>query len=188
MRRVFPVSAWIDLVGFSMRNYFTLLAVAEGAVFALMIWILQRYVPDRRTRLTVFVLLIPFLFDSLLGFNTIAWRRLFVVVVLLIVAARPLAPRAVLAAGALTGVSIAYSYEFGLLGLGAALCIHGAMALGPERWGAVRAAKVLKVSCIAWDRPYVKPAIIIATANCKIPIATFPTTPANLFAATRNCG
>jgi hypothetical protein len=148
---IFPVSAWIDLFGFSMQNYFAFLAIAEGAAFALVMCILQRYVPDRRTRLLAFALLVPFLFDTLLGFNWIAWRRLFGVVALLIVSARPLAPRAILAAGALTGVSIAYSYEYGLLGLGAALCVHLAMAIGPERGRALRAALGLAVtSGLCW--------------------------------------
>ena len=83
--------------------------------------------------------------------STIAWRRILPVGVLLITARDPKGWPSMATAVVVAGIAIAYAYEYGLLGVGAALCIHAARRLGPDRSGAVATAVgFLFVTVLSW--------------------------------------
>jgi hypothetical protein len=136
---VFPAHAWMNVFGFSLLSYYTLFALLQGALFVAVMLVLQRYMPQTRARYAAFVLLVPSLFDILLGFNYLGWRRILPVFALLVVAARPLSPRALVAAAAILGVELAYSLEYGLAGLAACGGIYALLLARPGRARVVRA-------------------------------------------------
>ena len=131
---IYPLHYWTALFGFSMQSYYAFLAILQGALFAAVIAVLQIYLPDWRRRFLAFALLLPALFDTLLGLNWIGWRRMLPIFAILMVAARPRDARTIVAAGTILGIQTAYSHEYGIVGLAAALSIYAALFLAADRW------------------------------------------------------
>jgi len=143
--------AWIRVFGFSMSSYFSYLAILEGLQFAVLIGVLQVVVPERRHRYAVFLLLLPFLFDTLLGLNWSGTRRLPAVFVVLLACMRPYERVAQIGVAALGGVHVAYSHEYGLAGILGVLGMYGLSFLRGEGWRAVRAAAWIGIgSTVVW--------------------------------------
>ncbi len=136
---IYPAHYWVSLFGFSFASYYAFLALLQGSLFAAVIATLQRYLPGWKMRYLVFLLLIPPLFDVILGLNYIGWRRMLPVFAIMMVAARPLDLRAIGAAAVILGMEIAYSLEYGLAGLAACGAIYAIMLLpSGERMDVVR--------------------------------------------------
>ena len=127
--------AWMGVAGYSMTSYYTVYAGLQVALYVLLWSLLQAFLTRFRDRLVAFVLIVPFVLDILFGLNWIAWRYAAVVPVLLLLApsreeAGISAARA-LAAGAVTGLAVGYSYEYGLATLLAGLAVLGFRLAGP---------------------------------------------------------
>lgn len=122
---ILPVHAWVQTVGFSMKAYYALTALMEGAQATLLMGVLRRTLPRPRERWLAFLLLQPFLLNTLLGVNWNGLRRLVPVFVLLLLARRPTQPAVVAGAGALLGLQLAYSHDYGVACLAAALAVFG---------------------------------------------------------------
>lgn len=130
---IYPARAFVKLFGFSMTSYFALVALMEAAFFTGLMRVLQRFLPAPGRRYLAFLLLAPLFLNSLLGLNYSGFRQGFVLLALLLLSLRGRELRAALAGGALCGVELAYSYEYGLMGLFAALGLYAASLLGRER-------------------------------------------------------
>lgn len=144
-----PADATMALLGFSMKNYFTYLAVTQMAFYAVLMAILQRYLPKALPRYAAFLLLLPFVVDLLYGLNWIAWRYFGVVFAILILSARPRETLSVLGAGLILGIQAAYSHEYGIAGLIAGLAILGLGLFERGRGRAVVHMIVLAGSAVA---------------------------------------
>ena len=90
---IYPAHYWINLFGFSMQSYYTLIAFLQAAFFILLLRLFQHHVPIFKTRLLAFALFAPFVFDTLLGLNYIGWRTMPAILAMLAVSARPNAIR-----------------------------------------------------------------------------------------------
>ncbi|MEZ5895809.1 MAG: hypothetical protein R3C40_00865 [Parvularculaceae bacterium] len=150
---IYPAHVWTSIFGFSLKSYYALYALLQAGLFAVLALVLQRYLPQRRIRYVAFLVLLPLLFDTLLGINYLGWRRMLPVFALLLVAANPLNIRAVAAAATILGIEIAYSLEFGLAGLAACGAIYAVMLLRPNRapvfaCGAALAAASLAIAFV----------------------------------------
>jgi hypothetical protein len=122
-----PAHAWMQVFGYSMAAYYALYALALGALHAVVLLVLQRYLPDRRARYVAFAIIAALLLDTLLGLNWIGWRRFLPLFALLVVAARPLDLRAALGAGGLLALAGAYSFEYAAAGLAACGAIYAVL-------------------------------------------------------------
>jgi hypothetical protein len=148
---IYPAWAWIQVFGFSMASYFAYLALLEGLQFALLIGVLQRLVPERRRRTVAFLLLLPFLLDTLLGLNWNGTRRLLAVFAVLLACTRPYERAAQLGVAALGGLHLAYSHEYGLGGILAVLGTYALSFLRGEGRRALRAAAWVGIgSIVVW--------------------------------------
>jgi hypothetical protein len=146
---IYPASAWMQAFGFSMASYYAYLALLEGLQFTLLAGVLQFLVPQRRERWIVFLILLPFLFNTLLGLNYNGMRWLVPTLVMLAAAYRPHHRRThFLCAGGL-GLHLAYSHEFALAGLAAVLGMYGVQYLWDRNTATVRAAATITVGSIA---------------------------------------
>ena len=140
---------WSRLFGYSMTAYFALIALLEAALSAVLLWITLRYVTSTRQRVFVFLLLLLFAANVMLGLGSNGIRRLFPVLVLLIAAHEPRRWRTVLTAALVIGIGAAYSHEFGALALVTLGALYGAMFLrrpSPQVIGAAAAATVVAVA------------------------------------------
>jgi hypothetical protein len=108
---------WTRLWGYSMFSFYSLIAVFESVQFVLLGFLLQNYYPRFRDRLLAFVLIGALCFNNLLGLNWNGIRRLLPVLTILLVASRPKANSTLVGASLILGVSLAYSHDFGLIGL-----------------------------------------------------------------------
>ena len=148
---LYPVWTWLQAFGFSMSAYYACLGLAEGAQFALLIGVLQRLIPDRRRRYVVFVTLLPFLFNNLLGFNYNALRWLAPTLVIIMVAVRPWDRRVIWLSAVLLGLQLGYSHEYALAALLALIAMHGVLVLRREaRTGVVIAAATVVGTGMVW--------------------------------------
>jgi hypothetical protein len=114
---IYPAHYWMNLFGYSMQSYFSLLALLQGSFFAIILRAFQHHLGSARERLFAFAVFAPFVFDTLLGLNYIGWRILPAILAIMIVAARPHTLRTALLAGVLIGIQLAYSYEYGIVSL-----------------------------------------------------------------------
>lgn len=146
---LYPAWGWSQLVGLSMQSYYAFLALVEGLQFALVAGALQLFLPRRRDRLLAFGLLLPFLFDTLLGLNWNGMRRLVPALVALLLAHRPYDRRALFAGAVIVGLHLAYSHEYALAGLIAVGGTYGLSWLRGEGWRAFRAAAGLGFGSLA---------------------------------------
>lgn len=139
---------WTQAFGFSMKSYYGFIALAEGAQFALLMAVLQLFLPDAKRRWLAFLLIGLFLLNTLIGLNWGGARRLVPLLVLLLVAVRPFDWRANIAAGTILGLHLGYSHDYaaaGLIGVGA---IYAAELLGARRAAALRAGPTILVIAI----------------------------------------
>jgi hypothetical protein len=146
---IYPLWAWSQVFGVSMTSYFGFLSILEGLQFALLMGVLQYFVPDRRSRYWVFVLLLPFLFNTLLGLNYNGVRRLMPALVLVLMACRPHDRSAIVAGALLLGLTLAYSHEYGMAALLAVLGMYGVMFLWGERAAALKSASLFAVGGVS---------------------------------------
>jgi hypothetical protein len=116
---------WLKAFGYSMRSYYTLIALAEAIQFGALVYVLQRLYPRFRDRLWVFTILAALLCNTLLSLNYNGMRKLFPVVIICMLAARPHSRRMVLAAGAVLGFLLAYSHEFAAATIVASATMYG---------------------------------------------------------------
>jgi len=130
---IYPAHYFVKLLGFSMTHYFAWIALLEAAFFTGLLRVLQHFVPQTGRRLLAFGLLAPFFFNSLLGPNYSGFRQGFVLLALLLVSQRETSRRAALMAGLLCGVELAYSYEYGVMGMCAGLGVYASSLLGRDR-------------------------------------------------------
>lgn len=148
---VYAAHAWTELFGFSMVSFFAYLSLIEGLQFAVLMGVLQLVVPDRRRRWIVFLVLLPFLFNTLLGLNWSGTRRIASVFVALLACTRPYDRRAQVGVGLLAGLHLAYSHEYALGGLVGVLGMYGVGFLRGEGWRAVRAAATVgALATVVW--------------------------------------
>ena len=148
---IYPVAAWSQLFGASMASYYSFLALLEGVQFALLMGVLQYLVPSRRYQYLVFVLLMPFLFNTLLGLNYNGMRWLAPTLVIVLAAHRPYGLRENVLCGTLLGIHLAYSHEYAIAGLAALIGMYAVTFLLGERAASVRAAStVAAVSAVTW--------------------------------------
>lgn len=148
---IVPLSAWTAVAGLSLKSYYAFVAVVEGLQFAALMALLQRFVPDRRRRWAVFLLLTPLLFNTLLGLNWNALRRLVPVFAFaILLGGRRTRPR-VLAAGALIGLHLAYSHDYAVACLLAASGTLAVMAFrGEGRAALLDGVLVCATAAAAW--------------------------------------
>lgn len=144
-----PADAAMALLGFSMKSYFTYLALIQVVFFAVLMTILQRYIPRVLPRYLAFILLLPFVIDLLYGLNWIAWRYFGVVIALLILAARPRSFGAITGAGLIIGLQTAYSYEYGIAGLLSGITVLGLGLFEPGRGRAIAQIGTFTVAAFA---------------------------------------
>ena len=72
---LYPIWEWMKVFGVSMESYFGFVAIQEGLQFAVLMAALQLTVKNRRHRYLIFILLAPFLVNTLLGPN---WGAMFI--------------------------------------------------------------------------------------------------------------
>ena len=132
---LYPSHYWMKLVGYSLQNYYWLVAVLQGAAMAFSLRLFQSQIPDFRTRWVAFVLFAAFIFDTLLGFNYIAWRILLIVVALAIAAREPTKTLGLIS-GSLIGAQLAYSFDYGIVAFIALAAVYVSSALNASksRW------------------------------------------------------
>ena len=108
---------------FSPLPYYALYAGLQAALLLVIMALLQRLIPQTGKRWLVFVLLLPFWFDVLLGLNWIGWRYLAALVAILLLARTPKDIKTVLAAAIILGLGAGYSHEYAIAGLVASVAI-----------------------------------------------------------------
>ncbi|MGL4280571.1 MAG: hypothetical protein ACRCS0_09400, partial [Albidovulum sp.] len=123
---------WAQIFGVSMKSYYSFLAVQEAVQFTLMMAVLQLTIRDRRMRFLAFVILAPFLINTLLGVNWSAMRRLLAVFALLLAATRPFDIRTNLAVGVTVGLYATYSHEYAAATLAGIGLIYAALLAGAD--------------------------------------------------------
>ncbi|HEY2804484.1 MAG TPA: hypothetical protein VGI92_01375, partial [Gemmatimonadales bacterium] len=146
---LYPAYFWIRLTGYSMRHYYQYLALLEAVQGVILIAVLQRFLPRFRTRLPVFLALALLLANPLLGLNYNGFRRLLPAGALLILARSPGSRRNVLGVGALLGLAIAYSHDYGLVALVSAAAFLGLLWMRRPSLRAIGDATLLGVTAIA---------------------------------------
>lgn len=148
---IYPAYAWTSLFGYSMVSYFGYLAVLQGVTFAILIGVLQKFIPARGWRYLVFILLLPIFFDTLFGLNWNALRRLVPLLIALLIAVRPYQLSTVLWASVIAGLHMAYSHDYAVGGIAAILGVYGVAFLRGEGWSAVRdAVSISAGSFLVW--------------------------------------
>ncbi|MGH0028748.1 MAG: hypothetical protein ACQGVC_03085 [Myxococcota bacterium] len=147
---LYPAWGVAQLFGLSMTSYYAFLALLEGLQFALLAAALQVFLPRRRDRVVAFALLLPFLFDTMLGLNWNGMRRLVPAGVALLLAHRPYDRRALLWAAGIVGLHLAYSHEYAGAGLLAVGGTYGVAWLRGERRAFGAAALLGLGSLVVW--------------------------------------
>jgi len=142
---------WQRVAGFSMQSYYTILMLFQVSFFITLVSILQKFIPRFRTRLLVFLVLLPLFLDILFGLNWIAWRYFATVIVILVLAKYPRSHSAGLVAGVITGLAAAFSYEYGIAALLSGLAILITLMFQPKRLPVFANLLVLiVVSIVVW--------------------------------------
>ena len=147
---IVPLRAWSQVFGVSMTSYYSALALLEGLQFALLMGVLQLFIPDRRQRTIVFLLLLPFLINTLMGLNWNGMRRLVPVLTLLLIAWRPFDWRATVVAGVVLGLHLGYSHEYAsaaLIGIAAIYALS--LLIANERILAIRSGLTVALLAVA---------------------------------------
>ena len=148
---IYPVWGWCQVFGTSMVSYFGFLSIIEGLQFAILIGVLQYFIPERKKRYWVFILLLPFLFNTLLGLNYNGLRRMVPLLALVLVAYRPFDRKSNLVSALLLGFQLAYSHEYGIAALFGVTGIYAVSFLRGDRAASVRAAAlIISLSLTVW--------------------------------------
>ena len=143
--------AWISVTGYSMESYYTYYFLLQLLFFGTLLLVLQAYIRTPWKRYCALLVLLPFAFDSLLGLNWMAWRYFLAPLAILTAAAKPGSIRYGLMAGAMVGVQLAVSHEYGIAALVSVLAIYGMNLFYPHRWAAIRAgAAAVALSIAVW--------------------------------------
>ncbi|MFC3302955.1 hypothetical protein [Parvularcula lutaonensis] len=124
-------SFWLELTGYTLENYYWLVAILNAAFFGGFLWWMQSAVPERRERIILFLLLLPALADLLMGLNYLPWRRMLPVIALLVICAGPFDWRRIAVTAGILAVSGALSYEFKAVGLISVGGVYAALLLSP---------------------------------------------------------
>jgi hypothetical protein len=146
---IYPAAAWTQALGFGMWSYYAFLALLEGVQFTIVMAVLQHFVPQRRYRYMVFLILLPFLFNNLLGLNYNGMRWLVPALIVLLAAYRPFDRRANLLCAGLLGLHLAYSHEYALAALAAVLGIYALQYVWDRSAGTIRAAAIIALGGVA---------------------------------------
>ena len=148
---IYPLWGWCQLFGTSMVSYFGFLSLVEGLQFATLMGLLQYFIPERNKRYWVFLLLLPFLFNTLLGLNYNGLRRLAPLLALVLVAYRPFGRKANVVCALLLGFQLAYSHEYAVAALFGVVGIYAVAFLRGDRAASVRAvALIIALSVAVW--------------------------------------
>ena len=121
---LFPIWEWMEVFGVSATSYFSMLSLAEGLTFAAVLAVLQLFIRDRRYRFLAFLILFPFLFNTLLGFSYNGLRKLLPIFAVFLVCYRPFDIRHQVAAAVLLGLHLAYSLEYAIAGAAAVTGVY----------------------------------------------------------------
>lgn len=140
--------AWIALTGFSMLSYYTFFMLLQLLLFGTLLLVFQAHIRTPWKRYLALLLVLPFLFDTLVGLNTMPWRYFLVPLTILVIAARPPSPARGLMAGCMIGVQAALSFEYGIAALLIALVLYGVQLFYAERQRAITAGAVAVVSSV----------------------------------------
>lgn len=146
---IYPLWGWCQLFGTSMVSYFGFLSLVEGLQFATLIAVLQFFIPDQKRRYWVFLLLLPFLFNTLLGLNYNGLRRLIPMLALLLVAYRPFDRKWNAVGGIILGFQLAYSHEYGIAALCGVAGIYAITFLRGDRAASLQSFALLTVLSVA---------------------------------------
>lgn len=130
---LYPALAWMQVTGFSATAYYTVYTILAAAFFLGLTVLLQAYLPRMRDRLLAFALLVPMVADFLLGMNFIPWRYAAGGGVILLLAAQPRSVGHVALAGAVAGLGLAYSAEYGLAAMLSGIGIFLILLFEPGR-------------------------------------------------------
>ncbi|MCV2870698.1 hypothetical protein OEZ71_00145 [Defluviimonas sp. WL0050] len=139
---------WGQVFGVSVTSYFSFLAMQEAVQFTVLMAVLQLAIADRRRRYLVFLLVLPFLVDTLLGVNWSALRRLLAVFALLLAAMRPFDFRMNVAVAVLIGLYATYSHEYAAAALFGIGLMYGVLLLGPNRRRALVSGPVIALGAL----------------------------------------
>lgn len=116
---IVPLGAWLKAFGFALAPYYWFLALVEAVTYVCLLCVLARWLPERRHRLAVLVMVAALVINDNLGLSYLAIRRLLPIAVLALSASQR--GGTVLAAVAL-GIQVNLSVEYALaatVGLGA---------------------------------------------------------------------
>lgn len=148
---IYPLWGWCQLFGTSMVSYFSFLALIEGLQFTILMALLQYFIPDRKKRYCVFLLLLPFLFNTLLGLNYNGLRRLLPVIALLLLAIRPYDRKANIGCAILIGFQLGYSHEYAIATVFAVSGVYAFAFLRGDRAESIRSfATILTLAIAVW--------------------------------------
>jgi hypothetical protein len=145
---IYAANGWTKLFGYSMVSFYGYLALLEVLVYLLLFAVVTRLIADPRRRMLVFLLFVLLLFDVLLAPNQNGLRKFFPLCVILLVARRPASTAVALVAGALLGVQLAYSQEYGVAGLLGIVAMYGLLMLRGDGWKAALRAGVLSLAAV----------------------------------------
>jgi hypothetical protein len=112
---IYPAHYWVNIVGYSLQNYYWLVAIMQGSVFAIAMRLFQSHLANPLVRYSAFLLFTLFIWDTLLGLSYIGWRVLMVLLAFVAAAARPRSVATSALAGCLIGLQIAYSHDYGII-------------------------------------------------------------------------
>lgn len=144
-----PVHLWMQAAGFSMMAYYAFLLLTQAAFWVMLVAILQRRVPEPGRRLLAILVLFPLLFDILLGLNWIAWRYFAAPLAILLLAGAPRSLARAAGAGALAGLGLAMSWEYGVAGLAALLAMQAVLLAEPGPAGVLLRTAVMVATAAA---------------------------------------
>ncbi|HYQ71015.1 MAG TPA: hypothetical protein VET88_03695, partial [Gammaproteobacteria bacterium] len=140
---IYPLWAWCNMFGTTMVSYFGFLSLVEGLQFAILMGVLQYFIPERRKRYRVFLVLLPFLFNTLFGLNYNGLRRLVPALVVILAACRPYNRMANIACAVILGLHLAYSHEYAIAALMGIAGIYVVAFLRGERAAAMQSAAII---------------------------------------------
>ena len=144
-----PASWFMDAVGYSLGHYYAYLTGFEVVQYVGLLALLQHLVPERRTRVVVFVILVGLLVNPLLGLNYNGIRRLLPLGALLLLARNPRSTGHAAVAGILLGLSVAYAHDYSLGSAFAAAGLYGILFVRKPSLDLVKLAATFGVVALA---------------------------------------
>ncbi|WP_171208268.1 MULTISPECIES: hypothetical protein [unclassified Ruegeria] len=136
--------------GFSPLGYYWIYLGLQAALLIIVMAVLQRLIPQTGKRWLVFVLLLPFWVDVLLGLNWIAWRYLPAILAIVLVAHAPRKPSMLALVAVLLGIGAGYSHEYAIAGLVAAIAILVLDGWDQPRALALRILGLIALTIVIW--------------------------------------